>query len=142
MKAELKKIIIKQFLKWISQLSKHNYVSMISHDNITFDGNIRGKEIETLADNIISKLPNQIITEDRIVEVLNNHLSSYSVSKNIAHEILQGQEWEVVASGEVTTYKDELAFTLPLINGFRFNIDSHLYKFEGKNIEIAVREIK
>ena len=91
----------------------------------------------------------KIITEDKIVEVLKkNIVQVYITSTNepvytqedyerIANEILEGQEWEVVADGLI----ENGALFYP--NAGRIELSDIMPdKFEGKNIEIAVREIK
>jgi hypothetical protein len=116
------------------------------------------KILDEFIDNIISKLPEQIITEDRIVEVLNKTVAttkytSFSVieepykrnptisarytKREIAQEILKGQGWEVI-KGKVT--KDIPDLDIYFINGKQVN--SLFKKFDGKDIEVAVRECK
>lgn len=125
---------------------------------------------DTIADNIISKLPKQIITEDRIVEALDKAYRNLDndpeydtdkifagsldytedfdyFKKKVAHVILEGQEWEVVAKGKIkverfANVQNTLANVLIGINYFTKLAEMIADDFEGKNIEIAVREVK
>ncbi|MFA5151487.1 MAG: hypothetical protein WC554_02890 [Clostridia bacterium] len=96
-----------------------------------------------VAGNILAKIPEQIITEADIVEVLESFIWQdaplYKEIKQIASQILQkGQGWEVVASGmmDYDVHYSEKVF----VNGESLN--NKLREFDGKNIEIAVREVK
>jgi len=124
---ELKNIIVEELKEnegYLYALALNMYGAHCSED---FDkcNKFAEETNQKYADNIIDKLPEQIITEDRIVEVLDSHLKYFNaahLSNQIASEILKGQDWEVVARGGVT----------------RFD----LIKYKDKNIEIAVREVK
>ena len=82
--------------------------------------------------------------EDRIVEVLEDIYrwkdeSEDDYHKRLAHEILKGQEWEVVGKGEVDggiLYEEHGFISIDRL-GKRI-CDKH----QGKQIEIAVRVIK
>ena len=93
-----------------------------------------------IAGNILNKLPEQIITEDRIIEVLSRfHViinPKYSY-KQIASEILQGQGWEVIKG--VLGYSC-YSFYLNKSGEEDIVLDNILNKYKGKNIEIVVRE--
>ncbi|MCE5328726.1 hypothetical protein LLG07_00070 [bacterium] len=127
-KEELKNIIIKEIIKDIGV------------------GNIQATRI---ADSIISKIPEQIITEDKILEVLEEHSGKDKFGKyfkiyegvwqRFAQEILQDKGWKAVAKGKVTQ-ANEYYEDGALVNDE--SVTDLLSSFDGKNIEIAVREVK
>jgi major membrane immunogen (membrane-anchored lipoprotein) len=128
---ELKNIIMKEFKKY----------------NTNYDLRLNPIYFKEYADNIISKLPSlkdeQIITEDRIVEVLRKCHNDYFYTRGkiksqetlyketahqIATEILKDKGWESIGEVEIN----------------EGNIDNIGYWFKnymGK-YEIAVREVK
>lgn len=129
MKDELKNIIIEELENTVAQTKRCN-PSVEYYRTGRFTTSVYS--FEDIANNIISKLPEQIITEDRIVEVLNSFHAiinpKYSY-KQIAHEILQTQGWESIGEVKIT----------------EANIDNVGYwfkEYKGKNIEIAIREVK
>lgn len=144
---ELKNIIVEE----LNSLEDYLYESQST--------SIGEEAIETTANMIIKRLPEQIITKDKIVEVLERtvatmkykslsieesikkgaFISARYTKEQIASEILQGQEWKVVAGGKVyidlTDYEEygEIG-------------KKELYlvfkPYHRKNIEIAAREVK
>jgi hypothetical protein len=121
--------------------------------------------VKNIHDNIISKLPQPVITEADIVEVLKKHSiitrdvvilpdgdvrpvlnnDYYELQadkkelKKIAHEILQDNKWEEVARGKVGYGFNGYTLDEKLLSNL---MGKSMLEREGKNIEIAVREIK
>ncbi len=132
----------------------------VDNENLIGEALIDEKKLEALSNfSIISKLSEQVITEDRIVEVLNIHMNfidektskyeetNQNLFKRIAHEILEGQGWEVVVSGEVRVERfNNIQKTLANVkigNIYFRDIEEKLAdECQGKNIEVAVREVK
>jgi hypothetical protein len=104
------------------------------------------KRYEKYADNIIDKLPEQIITEDRIVEVLDSHLKYFNaahLSNQIASEILKDNGYKILANGKIEWRE------LPWgINNYAVfigdkQIENEILKLgKGKNIIVAIKEVK
>ncbi len=121
---EIKKIIVEE-LNWSTMIPIPDEIENESKE----------KQLEwlfdTVADNIISKLPPQVITEDRIVDIIDRYLMTdtpLTVEKivvderRLAKQILEDKGWEVVGKAKVTSFD--------------------LIKYKDKNIEFAVKEVK
>lgn len=124
-KDELKKIIVEEL------------------ENYYYKVNINSEEFANI---VISKIPDTIITEDSIVEVLNRtvatlkyrslsieesvkrgaFISARYTNEEIAQEILQGEGWEVIDRMKI--YEGNKAF-----------IEFDYRKYVGHEIEIAIR---
>jgi hypothetical protein len=100
------------------------------------------EQIELFANNIISKLPEQIITEDRIVEVLKTYFND-ETPKRIASEILKDNGYKILANGKIGWRE------LPWgINNYAVfigdkQIENEILKLgKGKNIIVVIKEVK
>jgi len=135
----------------------------LEYNKILMDNNMhpysdQQMKITEFVDKLIGMI-GQVITEDRIVEVLEKELTNWSMPlssvkgisgkylyeifadkiKQIASQILQDNKWEEVARGKVGYGFNGYTLDEKLLSNL---MGKSMLKREGKNIEVAVREVK